>query len=213
MNIKTLALPAALLTGALLLAGCGTNQASNNAPAASSSMGSMDHGAMSGMSSSSPSSSPSQGTFNDADVMFTQMMLPHHEQAVQMSDMLLAKQGIDPRIQKLAQQIKAAQAPEISTMRGWLSSWGQPSAMASNSGHSMDGMMSGDDMAKLKAADGAAASKLFLTQMIAHHEGAVSMAKTEVADGKNADAVAMAKSVVTSQTKEIDEMKAILAQM
>src|SRR5918994_3647391 len=67
---------------------------------------------------------------NDADVMFAQHMIPHHQQAVEMSDMLLAKQGIDPRVTELARQIKAAQGPEIEKMQGWLNQWGNPAMPA-----------------------------------------------------------------------------------
>ena len=78
---------------------------------------------------------------NDADVMFAQMMIPHHSQAVQMSDILLAKQGVDPKVVQLATEIKAAQAPEIAQMQGWLTSWGNP-ATAPMDHDSMQGMVS-----------------------------------------------------------------------
>ncbi|HAP89974.1 MAG TPA: DUF305 domain-containing protein, partial [Arthrobacter bacterium] len=68
-----------------------------------------------------------------------------------------------------------------------------------------------DDMTKLGAAQGAEAARLFLTQMIAHHEGAVVMAKTESSDGKNPDAVKLAKDIATAQEAEIQEMKDLLA--
>lgn len=59
-----------------------------------------------------------------ADTHFAMMMIPHHQQAIEMSDIILAKQGIDPRVVDLAKQIKAAQDPEIETMQGWISQWG-----------------------------------------------------------------------------------------
>ena len=65
-------------------------------------------------------------TFNKADVKFAQTMIPHHEQAIEMSDILLAKSGIDPEVTKLAQQIKDAQGPEMTTMTGLLTAWNQP---------------------------------------------------------------------------------------
>jgi uncharacterized protein (DUF305 family) len=149
--------------------------------------------------------------------MFAQMMIPHHEQAVEMSELVLEKPGVDAKVSELAQQIKAAQAPEIATLKGWLSEWGQPASMPAghggHGGHGMDGMVSGEGMAQLRSADGALASKLFLTQMIAHHEGAVQMAKTEKASGKHDGAVKMAGSIVDSQTKEIEAMKGLLGQL
>jgi uncharacterized protein (DUF305 family) len=159
-----------------------------------------------------PTSSAAAEAHNDADVMFAQHMIPHHRQAVEMSDMLLAKQGIDPRIIELAKQIKAAQGPEIQQMQGWLTQWGTPS-MPPMSGHdmpSMQGMMSDTDMTALKDAQGVDAGKLFLTQMIAHHEGAIAMAQTEIKDGQYPAAVAMAHAIVTTQQHEIDTMKGIL---
>ena len=130
-----------------------------------------------------------------------------------MSDMLLGKHGIDPPVVQLANQIKAAQGPEIQQMQGWLTQWGSP-AMPLMSGHdmpSMQGMMSEQDMTGLKDAQGVDASKLFLTQMIAHHEGAITMAQTEIKDGQYPAAVELAHAIVTTQQQEIDTMKSILA--
>ncbi len=149
-------------------------------------------------------------TADSADAMFAAMMIPHHEQAVEMSDVLLAKSDATPEVTELARAIKAAQAPEIAKMRGWLKAWCADANTPMD--HGMDGMMTEGDLAALKEAPGAEASRLFLTQMIAHHEGAVAMAKTEIAQGKNADAVALAESVVATQQAEIDRMKQLLGQ-
>jgi uncharacterized protein (DUF305 family) len=75
----------------------------------------------------------------------------------------------------------------------------------------MSGMMSEEDMTALQNAQGVEASKLFLTQMITHHEGAITMAQTEIKDGQYPAAVELAKAIVTAQQKEIDTMKGILA--
>jgi uncharacterized protein (DUF305 family) len=162
-----------------------------------------------------PGTSASAEAHNDADVMFAQHMIPHHQQAVEMSDMVVGKQGIDPRVMQLATQIKAAQGPEIQQMQDWLTQWGAP-AMLPMSGHDMpgmtgQGMMSDADMTALMDAQGVEASKLFLTQMIAHHEGAITMAQNEIKDGQFPAALEMAKAIVTTQQKEIDTMKGILA--
>jgi uncharacterized protein (DUF305 family) len=162
-----------------------------------------------------PTTSAAAEAHNDADVMFAQHMIPHHQQAVEMSDVVLGKQGIDPRVTKLATEIKAAQGPEIQQMQGWLTQWGTP-AMPPMSGHdmpAMQGMMSDADMTSLKDAQGVEASKLFLTQMIAHHEGAITMAQTEIKDGQYPAAIEMAKAIVTAQQREIDTMKGILASL
>ncbi|WP_125776602.1 DUF305 domain-containing protein [Antribacter gilvus] len=152
------------------------------------------------------------GEFNDADVMFAQMMIPHHEQAVEMSDLVADKPGLDPEIAALAGQIKAAQAPEIDQLNTWLEEWGADAGDMADMGHGMDGMMSEDDLKALADADGATAGDLFLEQMIAHHEGAVAMAETEVADGADAEAIAMAESIIESQTAEIETMENLLAE-
>nr|WP_245570929.1 DUF305 domain-containing protein [Glaciibacter superstes] len=150
---------------------------------------------------------------NAADVTFAQMMIPHHEQAVEMSDMLLAKDGVDQRIRDLATEIKAAQEPEIVQLRDWLAAWGADEGGRSGMDHGMDGMMSDDDMDALEKASGAEASRLFLEQMTVHHEGAIEMAQTELDDGQNEDAKAMAAAIVTTQTEEIGVMKDILASL
>jgi uncharacterized protein (DUF305 family) len=209
---KTLTISAAAIAAAIALAGCAAGSGTGTSD--SSSMPGMNHGSSAMPSSSAPATSAAASAeFNDADTMFAQMMIPHHAQAVTMSDMILDKEGIPAPVTDLATKIKAAQGPEIEKMTGWLESWGQPTEAptGAHSGHSMSGMMGEEDMAKLEAAQGAEAAKLFLTQMIAHHEGAVEMAKTETTDGKNADAVQLSKDIVSDQEAEIQEMKDLLA--
>ena len=195
---KSLIASAAVVAAMLALAGCST---------------ATDNGSMPGMGHDSPAMSSQSamtgGEHNAADAMFAQMMTPHHEQAVEMSDIMLAKTGLDPQITALAGEIKSAQGPEIKKMTTWLTGWSEPTAMTG--GHAMEGMMSAAELDGLKSAEGTEAGKLFLAQMIAHHEGAVEMARTEVDGGKNADAVALAKSIVASQETEIKVMKDLLA--
>jgi uncharacterized protein (DUF305 family) len=194
---RTLAAAAALTIG-LTLAGCSTNST--------------------GSSDSSSSSTSAASVHNDQDVMFTQEMRAHHQQAIEMSDMLLDKgSDVDADVVTLAKQIKAEQAPEIKTMTGWLKAWGEPTEASSMSGmdHSSmsGGMMSDSDMDALDKASAADAGKLYLEQMVEHHTSAVDMAKIEVDKGKNTDAIAMAKSIVSSQTEQITQMKDMLASM
>ena len=196
MNKKFLTVSGTALAAVIALSGC----------AAGGGMAGMNHGG----------SSPVVGTpmasaadHNAADTMFAQMMIPHHAQAVEMADVILKKQNIPAKVSALATKIKAEQAPEIEKMTGWLKGWKE--SATPSAGHSMDGMMGADEMKKLGAAQGPDAAKLFLTQMIAHHQGAVMMAKTQEADGQNSEAVALAKTIITSQQKEIQEMKDLLA--
>lgn len=158
------------------------------------------------------SSSTASAVFNKADVSFATDMAAHHQQAVEMSQMLLDKSDIDPRVVTLAQAITDAQGPEIKQMKSWLSDWGQKSG--SMTGMDMSGtLMSDSDMNDLKNSTGPAASKLFLTQMTVHHTSALVMAKTEVDSGKNAGAVKLAKTIISTQTTEISTMSDILASL
>jgi len=187
---------------ALALAGCTTTGSSD------SGMPGMDRG---GGASSSPSATV-QGKFNAADSMFTMLMIPHHQQAIEMSDMILAKDGVDQRVRDLAQQIKGAQGPEIEMMERWLDEWGMPSSGGMEGMNQGDGMMSDDDMTALEAADGPEAVRLYLQQMIEHHQGAIEMAQDELDDGANPGVLALAQQIITSQTAEIATMQELLAQ-
>ncbi|MGP0222632.1 MULTISPECIES: DUF305 domain-containing protein [unclassified Paenarthrobacter] len=207
MNTKKfLSLSAVAVAAAITLAGCSTNTPGSSG----TSMPGMDHGSM-GSSMMPSSSATAAGDHNAADAMFARMMIPHHAQAVEMSGMILAKQGIPADVSALATRIKDAQGPEIERMTGWLKSWNEPTMMTGD--HGMDGMMSEEDLSRLKAAQGVEAAKLFLSQMVAHHEGAVTMAKAETADGKNAEAVQLARDIVAAQEAEIKEMQQLLANL
>ena len=199
-------LAATAVLGSVVLAGCSAS--SSGMPGMGSSSSAMP--SMGASSAAAPSAS-STATFNDADVKFAQMMTPHHQQAVEMSTMILAKKGVDADVTKLAQQIKAAQEPEITTMQGWLTEWGQPTMGGMAMGGS--GEMSQADMDALDKADGATGQKLYLQGMVKHHQGAIQMAKDEVASGKNPDAIALAKSIVSSQQEEITTINGLLAKL
>ncbi|WP_084965409.1 DUF305 domain-containing protein [Thermoactinospora rubra] len=146
--------------------------------------------------------------FNDADVTFAQMMIPHHEQAVEMAE-LAETRAADAEIKDLAARIKAAQDPEIATLRGWLKAWGKPE-MADHMGHDMPGMMGEGDMHNLGAAKGTEFDRLFARLMIAHHNGAIEMARTEQAQGANPEAKALAKTIETTQQAEVEQLQKIL---
>ena len=151
--------------------------------------------------------------FSRADVMFAQMMIPHHEQAIEMSDLILAEDGVSPEVVELAEQITAAQAPEIEQMESWLEEWGVPAMRGDGHGAmgGMGGMLSEAAMDALEAADGAEAERLFLEGMIEHHEGAVAMAEQHQENGENAEALELTASIIESQTAEIELMEELLA--
>ena len=215
MKKKFLPLSVTAIAAAIALAGCSAGTGSGSS---GSSMPGMDHGS----SSAAPAAGErAAADHNAADVMFARMMIPHHAQAVEMSDVMLAKKDAPMDVTALASRIKAAQGPEIDTMTGWLQSWNEPAPAPtghgpsgqSASGHSMDGMMSDADMNRLAGAQGSEAARLFLSQMIVHHEGAITMAEAEITAGKNPDAVKLAKAIVSAQEAEIQEMRAILAKL
>jgi uncharacterized protein (DUF305 family) len=158
--------------------------------------------------------SSSRSNFNDADVTFAQSMIPHHEQAVVMAKMAKSHAS-SAEVKDLAAKIEAAQGPEIKIMSGWLNAWGEDASSGSGMNHGMGGngmpgMMGDDDMMSLDSADGAGFDRMFLTMMIEHHEGAIEMAMKEQVDGKNQDAVALAKKIESDQTAEIAVMKDLL---
>jgi uncharacterized protein (DUF305 family) len=189
MNTRKLALATGALAALLLLTGCAAGPA------------------MDGMDQQSNSPSDSTAPVNDADSDFAVNMIDHHQQAIDMADLLLAKEGVDDRVINLALAIKEAQGPEISTMTAWLDAWGQDIMPGMDHG---GGMMSDDDMSALEAATGAEATRLFLEQMIEHHQGAIDMAEREVTEGENPDAVALAGAIITDQTAEITVMQQLL---
>ena len=213
------------LASALALAGCGTSgeETAGEAPEATTSAaagaGSTD------TATAAPSTSAEAVTeeHNDADTMFAQMMIPHHQQAVQMSEVMLAKDDLDPDVEELANKVVAAQGPEIDQLKNMLETWGEPTSMesggmegmdhGSDSGAGMEGMMTEEQMQELEAAEGAEAAEMYLTMMTAHHRGAIDMAQEQVAEGKNPQAIEMAQKVIEDQEAEIQEMDRLLQQI
>jgi uncharacterized protein (DUF305 family) len=147
-------------------------------------------------------SQSSNSGYSSQDIMFAEMMIPHHQQAIEMSDLAL-QNSEDSEVRAMAQQIKDAQAPEIEEMK----SWGASSD--AHMGHMLDGMLSGEEMDALRSARGAEFDRLFLEGMIKHHEGAIDMAEM-VVDSKNPDVSALAKAIIEAQRTEISTMKELL---
>lgn len=151
------------------------------------------------------------GVFNDADVSFAQGMIPHHAQAVDMAK-LAEGRSTNPAILDIAVRIQGAQEPEIQQMRGWLTTWEMPEMaddMDGMEGMAMDGTMDDEQMSALADASGPAFDALFVEMMIEHHEGAIAMAKTLIADGADPEVNALAEAVISAQEAEITEMKAL----
>ena len=186
---------AVALTG--LLAACG-GTSSNSSP------GMDGHGMSSGTSSTSVAAGRA------GDVMFAQMMIPHHQQAVEMAEIALGKSDASSQVRVLATGIKQAQDPEFQTMTGWLKQWGA-SAPAGGMAHGGmgSGMMSDADMAALEQASGEAFDQKWTSMMIAHHEGAIDMARQVLASTEDPDVKALAEAIVKAQTEEITTMRAM----
>jgi uncharacterized protein (DUF305 family) len=196
------------------------------------------------MTSAAMSAGAVSSMHNDPDVTFAQMMIVHHQGAIEMADLAPAR-AASQQVKDLAVKIKAAQGPEIEQMTGWLQAWGVGSGTDMNgmpnptsssaaagemggmsgmggmggsdtstspaaTGAAMPGMMTADQMSQLTAATGAGFDKMFLQMMITHHQGAIEMADTEIAQGSNPDALTLAQSIKTSQTAEIATMQQLL---
>ncbi|MCX6465142.1 MAG: DUF305 domain-containing protein [Pseudonocardiales bacterium] len=165
-----------------------------------------------------PAAAP--GEFTDADVAFAQGMIPHHRQAVEMAE-LVAGRTENPQVLDLAARIGAAQEPEIATMTAWLEEWGADVPAGSGGMSGMDhgamdhggmaGMMTPEQMTALEQASGPAFDRLFLEMMIEHHRGAVEMARVELGQGADPDALALAQQIIDTQQAEITEMESLLA--
>jgi len=162
------------------------------------------------------------GPHNAQDATFLQGMIPHHEQAIVMADMIPAMSS-NPELLALGEEIKAAQAPEIADMTSWLQQWNIP-VDSSGGGHMMSdgtamegsmmgdgvGMMSEQQMSELAVADAASFDNLWLDMMIEHHEGAIGMSQEELSSGENPQAMALATVIISAQEAEIKVMKQMM---
>ena len=201
-------LAAACLTGALALTACGA-----------SSPGSLSSAPLS-VAPESSFGPAANGPHNAADIAFATDMIPHHTQAVVMAVMALSTSK-NAQVLALAKQIQGGQDPEITTMKGWLRGWAVPAAgsghdmssMATASpaphGSGMAGMMNDQQMQSLSAATGTAFDRLWITMMSEHHNGAIEMSRTELAQGQNPDAKALAQQIIKAQTSELSTMASL----
>ena len=151
------------------------------------------------------------GGSTEADVMFAQMMIPHHEQAVQIADIALdPARNASPQVVDLATGIKAAQDPEITQMNAWLEAQGAPAKMDHSAHGGMEGMLTAQQLDTLADATGTDFDRLFLEGMIAHHKGAIAMAGDVKARGNDPEIQALADAIITAQQAEIASMQGLL---
>jgi uncharacterized protein (DUF305 family) len=199
----TVVLASAALAAGSVLTACGTSDSTDAKPAAT-------HTATNG------------DVYNDADVTFAQQMIPHHAQAIEMTDMTRGRE-LSPEVAQLAASIMEAQTPEIETMTDWLTAWGEdvPETMRDHAnahgdeigdveGEDLPGMMSQDDMDALVSAPDSEFEDMWLDMMVEHHRGAIEMAEDEQEAGRFSPAVDLAEDIAAGQTAEVDQMTELL---
>ncbi|MFX0575880.1 DUF305 domain-containing protein [Nocardia nepalensis] len=223
----TLAIAVTTTAAALFAAGCSNDNSGSTSGTSSSGQ----------VTSAKPAT---RSDFNDADVNFLQMMYPHHAQAVEMAR-LVPSRTQNEQVRTLAANIENAQSPEMQQITELLESFGKPAPSSTgHGGHGMEmpsmtstmhmpgmtsmpmttmpgtsnmpGMMSTEQMNALAAASGADFDRQWMEMMIEHHNGAITMANTELAGGMNPDAKALATSIIAAQQAEIATMRGLLGQ-
>jgi uncharacterized protein (DUF305 family) len=153
----------------------------------------------------------SAASLTGADIMFLQMMIPHHQQAVDISNLALTKSK-DAELLALATSIRDGQADEIIQMKQWLSEAGANVEMGHSMGHAMGGMLDDADLAALNSASGSGFDRLWLQGMTDHHDGALQMTQM-IEDAKNSTIKKFGQDIVTAQTAQIKQMQAMLARI
>lgn len=185
---KILAVTALVLASTMAITGCVTVNNSGT-----------DHGGM----------MHSNSEFTSAEVMFAQMMIPHHEQAVLISTWAETRAS-NLEVKDIAQEIKQEQGPEIEQMKAWLPNEYEPGM--GDHGMQMNGMLDANQLEELKAASGRDFDRLFLEGMIAHHRGAIEMTSM-LANSANGEVIALRKAIIDSQSAEINHMSVLLTSL
>lgn len=152
---------------------------------------------------------------NAADVEFAQMMIVHHQGALEMAELAVERASTE-EVRTLAERIAAAQGPEIELMSGWLETWDEELPAEAehggmdHGGMDMDGMDQEEAMTTLAGLEGVEFDRKFLELMVAHHRGAIEMAQTQIGEGADSDALALARTIRDDQNTEITEMENLL---
>ena len=192
----------AALATALVLSACSSSSDANEGHAGHPSV------------AQTPAISGEPAGFDADDVAFATNMIPHHQQAVDLAA-LVPGRTTNAELTALSQRISAAQEPEITTMKAFLVQWkenpGDGTGDGGHGGHeAMTGMVDDATMEKLKVSNGAEFDTLWLKSMIGHHQGAIEMARAELANGQNVDAKSLAQKIIDAQQAEIEQMKTML---
>jgi uncharacterized protein (DUF305 family) len=151
---------------------------------------------------------PTTAAPNDADVTFAQNMIPHHQQAIEMAQ-VVDTHTKRQELRTLANRIVTSQGQEVTLMQGWLQAWGKPATPQGmdHGGMHMPGTMSEAEMRQLMATKNQDFDLTFLGMMTAHHQGAVEMANTELRDGSLPEVKQLAQRVIDAQQAEIDQFQ------
>lgn len=164
-----------------------------------------------GVSLSAP---PPDDSFNETDVMFLQMAVPHHQQGVQLAE-LAAKLATRPEVRDFASAVEVTQKDELADMEAWLTDWNQPVAADPDPnvhhGHG-DGLHSPDPavVTALAKTEPAAFDTTFLNLLTGHQHGAVELARVELKDGRHPEARDLADRIVKSRTAQVQQMAELL---
>ncbi len=156
-------------------------------------------------------SSMASGDLSSDDIMFLQMMIPHHQQAIEMSDLALTKSS-DSELLALAKDIRDGQGAEIVKMKAWLDGANAGMDPGHSMGDSMGGMLSGSELAALEAATGKSFDLLWLKGMTGHHDGAIDMAAM-IEDAENAEIKSFGQAIVSAQSAQNKQMAAMIKRM
>lgn len=209
---------AALTTGVLVLAGCGGGE--QQAPAATAgpsvpvlmpgAPGEPAQTATPGQELPAPETGPLGG-----DLEFVNGMIPHHRQALEMAA-LAPERASDEKVKSIAERIALGQEPEIAVMSQWLDNWGESVPLVRGNDHAehdsglMPGMATAEQVQQLEGTTGEEFDRMFLTLMIAHHEGALTMVDAAAQEGTSVLVEEMVAEVGVTQTKEIEQMRGLL---
>ncbi|MFG6192571.1 DUF305 domain-containing protein [Nonomuraea sp. JJY05] len=197
--VHRVSLATSLAVGAFALAACGGDPAGR------------DTTMMSGAVPAASASATPKVAFDDADVMFAQMMITHHQEAIEMAELATARATYE-ETKELAEKIKSGQQPEIETLQGWLKEWGRTTPV-SEAGHDAPAGVSDANVKTLLDSRGSAFDKEFLTMMIDHHEEAIAMARVERKHGKSSKAKKLADRIMKEQQAQVTQMKKLVARI
>lgn len=148
------------------------------------------------------------------DVMFLQMMIPHHEQGVAMVA-LARDRASDEELRMLATAIESTQLTEIATMKGWLASWGEPLTAPpdAHTGHGGMRRTKPEEIARLRALRGEEFDRRLLHVLIAHQDDAVQLARWEAGSGAHEEVKDLAGRIEKSRGAQLGLMKKFLGRV